>query len=254
MAALLRRDPAPGPCCRESIEHCRRSALLAASPQRLTPVDDPFPAAIDRVPPPRREILLALKRAGELSIPELATTIGLSHSATRQQIAILEDEGSIESRAQRGKVGRPVLRYRVSTLGNSLFPHSYGHLLLRLFEAMDLSAPGSVEAALGLMFARMSSERRREFAELTLAQRLAATEEIHYNFLISTTSPAPGIYELTMNHCPFWEFATRSSALCNAECKYLCDALAPAGVERTRFRRDGDAVCAYTVRSSDVSN
>jgi len=227
---------------------------MAPVPQRLTPLDDPFPAPIDRVPSPRREILLALKRSGELSIPELAASVGLSHSATRQQIAILEDEGSIESRAQRGKVGRPVLRYRISAIGNSIFPHSYGHLLLRLFEAMDQSAPGSVEAALGLMFARMSAERRRDFADLTLDERLGAIEGLHYNFLISTTPTSPGSYELTMTHCPFWEFATRSPVLCHAESKYLCDAFAPATLERARFRRDGDPVCAYTVRADGVSD
>lgn len=227
--------------------------MLAGLPQRLTPIDDPFPAALDRMPSPRREILLALKRTGELSVPEIAASIGLSHSATRQQITILEDEGAIESRAQRGKVGRPVHRYRISAQGNWLFPHSYGHLLLRLFEEMDHSAPGSVEAALGLMFARMGAERRREFSDLNLEERLGAIEEIHYNFLISSSAASPGIYEMRMNHCPFWELATRSPALCNAECTYLGDALAPAIVERRLFRRDSDAVCTYSVREAGAS-
>ena len=83
---------------------------------------------------PRSEMLLALKRAGQLTAKELATHLGLSLNAVRHHLKELELEQLVVYERQNRGVGAPVFAYRLSAASESLFPRRYEETLTQLLE------------------------------------------------------------------------------------------------------------------------
>jgi predicted ArsR family transcriptional regulator len=55
----------------------------------------------------RGHVLDAVKRRGEASADEVATSLGITPSAVRQHLATLKSGGLVASRQERGRSGRP---------------------------------------------------------------------------------------------------------------------------------------------------
>ena len=56
------------------------------------------PDALDNLSPAQRQVLVALKRAGEASADELAAALGITASGVRQHLAALRSAGIVECR------------------------------------------------------------------------------------------------------------------------------------------------------------
>ncbi|HEY8490926.1 MAG TPA: winged helix-turn-helix transcriptional regulator, partial [Dehalococcoidia bacterium] len=57
----------------------------------------------------REAILRYLRREGRATVKELGRTLGLTSTGIRQHLTVLERDGLVESREERGRVGRPAL-------------------------------------------------------------------------------------------------------------------------------------------------
>ncbi len=73
----------------------------------------------------RQDILDHLRRHGSGSVKELGQLLGLTSTGIRQHLTILERDGLIEAREERGRVGRPALVYTLTPQGDSLYPKKY---------------------------------------------------------------------------------------------------------------------------------
>ncbi|HWQ28893.1 MAG TPA: winged helix-turn-helix transcriptional regulator, partial [Dehalococcoidia bacterium] len=73
----------------------------------------------------RKRILDYLRRHGRATVKDLGEVFGLTSTGIRQHLTVLERDGLVEAREERGKVGRPALVYRLTPLGDNLYPKLY---------------------------------------------------------------------------------------------------------------------------------
>ncbi len=73
---------------------------------------------------PRSDILNLLKRR-DSSVDELSPELGISPTATRQHLSILERDGLIKRTSVKEKFGRPKVIYSLSEKAEGLFQKAY---------------------------------------------------------------------------------------------------------------------------------
>ncbi len=89
--------------------------------------------------PTRQHILDYLRVHRDASVRELGSLLGLTATGVRQHLGVLEQEGYIQSREQRGRVGRPALRYALTAHGEDSYPRQYHQLANALIAEVEAS-------------------------------------------------------------------------------------------------------------------
>ena len=128
-------------------------------------------AQLESSPGGNRERILSLllHAPGPISIPALATQLGISRNATHQHVSALERDGLIERAAQISTRGRPSQGFRLSAAGEALFPRQYALLARKLVgELANLLGADVLPAVLARIGEGIAGE---------LAPRLAASAE-----------------------------------------------------------------------------
>src|SRR5712691_4098761 len=82
----------------------------------------------------RGEIVLELKRAQPLTAKQLAAKLGVSTNAIRHHLKELEAESLVAYGREQHGVGAPTYAYRLSPVGEALFPQRYKEALTQLLE------------------------------------------------------------------------------------------------------------------------
>ena len=82
----------------------------------------------------RRSILDYMQRHGRATVKELGGLLGLTSTGIRQHLTVLERDGLVEAREERGRVGRPTLVYSLTDKADSLYPKRYDMLASVLLE------------------------------------------------------------------------------------------------------------------------
>jgi len=77
----------------------------------------------------RRQILEYLQRHGRGTVKELGQLLGLTSTGIRQHLTVLERDGLVDVREERGHVGRPTLVYSLTEKADALFPKTYDVLV-----------------------------------------------------------------------------------------------------------------------------
>jgi DeoR family transcriptional regulator, suf operon transcriptional repressor len=197
----------------------------------------------------RAAILVALKRGGEMTAPELVAGLGASLNAIRHHLKELEREGLVLYVRRRQAVGAPVFAYRLSDSGEALFPRRYEATLLGVLDR--IAEHEGRDAAVAMVTARFDTLREALAAELEgapLATRLervaAALREDGYMPELSLGSGGPA---LTEHNCAIRAVAERFPEVCAAEARFL-ETLIGAPVERQAHILDGCDACEYKVR------
>src|SRR5690242_9810583 len=76
----------------------------------------------------KQEILVMLKREGQLDLQEVALKLGISRMAVHKHAKDLEARGLIERVPVRGGPGRPRLALRLAPKASNLFPKAYAEV------------------------------------------------------------------------------------------------------------------------------
>src|SRR6059036_2143618 len=88
----------------------------------------------------RQQILEYLQRHGRGTVKELGELLGLTSTGIRQHLTVLERDGLVTAREERGHVGRPTLVYSLSEKADALFPKSYDVLAGLLLQEIRASS------------------------------------------------------------------------------------------------------------------
>jgi DeoR family suf operon transcriptional repressor len=205
--------------------------------------------ALDTLPAARRALLTAMKRAGEARADELAVTLGVTVSAVRQHLAALTDDGLVVHRVERRGPGRPAHLYRLSELGDGLFPRTYGAIVTELLGELEVEAPEMVDK---LFEGRR--KRRVERAKARLdgldfdAQVNELTAILDEDGYLAEAEPGPGgAWRIVEHNCAILAVAAKYGAACGTELEFLREVLPGATVERVAHLLAGGHVCAYEV-------
>jgi DeoR family suf operon transcriptional repressor len=202
----------------------------------------------------RAELLVALKKGGPRTAPELGEAFGLTANALRRHLKALEDDGLVRyARHVRG-VGAPAFVYTLTSAGESLFPRRYAGLLQSALTALE-AARGreAVDAVLREEWEQFEQDAGPVLAHLPLGERLALVAELltasGYMAEVSASASAAPALVLRIHNCALGELAARFPEACRAEARTL-ERLLGVPVQRAAHRLDGCSRCEYATRAS----
>jgi len=198
-----------------------------------------------------RELVQALKQAGEAGAEDLAANLGITASAVRQQLDGLAADGLVTHRPQPRGRGRPTHLYRLTRAAEPLFPKAYGGLTNELLGYVGDADPALVDD----IFDRRR-QRRLEAAQVRLAirgedlgARVAELARIldEDGYLAGFEALPDGTYRIVEHNCAVLDVAERYGQACSSEISFLRQALPDARIERVSHMIAGAHSCAYSV-------
>jgi DeoR family suf operon transcriptional repressor len=206
-------------------------------------------AVLHDLPPARRAVLIALRKRGEARADDLASELGITASAARQQLAPLSAAGLLEHRDVRGGPGRPRRVYRLSAAADALFPKAYGELTTELLDHVGAEDPALLERA-------FEARRRTRVAQAAVRLEGRRFEErvrelariLDESGYLAEATPLPGGgYRLAEHNCAILAVARRHSHACTSELAFLQEVLPDADVRRVAHIVSGSTACVYEI-------
>jgi predicted ArsR family transcriptional regulator len=206
----------------------------------------------------RREILVALRRAGPASPDQLAAAIGASRTGVLQQLRALEATGFVSHETVRHGVGRPRHLYDVTAEAQELFPTNYDGLAAGLLAAIGaVGGEALVEQVFMARRQQIGDRVRRELdervgADAPLMDRVRALAALQdeQGYLADAVLQPDGSIRLREHNCAILEVARGQRAACDAELALFREVLG-ADVVRETHIASGDRCCSYRVVAPD---
>ena len=197
---------------------------------------------------PRSDVLLALKRAGQLTAKELARDLGLSLNAVRHHLKELELEQLVVHERQQRGVGAPVFAYRLTAAGEARFPRRYEETLAQVLD--HVVAKEGRAAAVGMLETQFEDLARRlagvvEGAAPVERLRAVARALSDEGYMAEWGEAAEG-GKLAEHNCPIRLVAERFPEICAAEARFLAAVLG-GSIQRRTHMLEGCGSCEYDV-------
>ncbi|MDE3097520.1 MAG: winged helix-turn-helix transcriptional regulator [Chloroflexota bacterium] len=198
----------------------------------------------------RQEILDYLRRHGHASVRELGGQLRLTPTGIRQHLTVLERDGLVESREERGHVGRPALVYRLTAVGDALYPKRYEALANALIEeARGLLGPDALQKLMKKVAARFAQPYLVRLEGKAPPERAAeVTRIIQERGSLAEWTREGDDFLIRQQTCPFPGVATKNSAVCALEVEFV-RRLAGADARLTTSLLRGDGACTYRIRA-----
>jgi len=199
----------------------------------------------------RQSILEHLKLEVRLTVAELAERLGVTASAVRQQIALLESDGMLEFEDEKGRRGRPQRHYRLSVVGDEQFARTYASLAESLLESVRTRlGPEAVETAFDGRREQMEAELRPLIRATDLRARVSQfTTAMASRGYMPTLEEDDGGLSFTWHNCPVARVARQFTQPCAQEIRLIETLLGERVVRETCIAR-GDGACRYRVVQS----
>lgn len=190
----------------------------------------------------RSDILNFLKRS-ESSVDDLSSRLGISATATRQHLSILERDRLVKRRAVKAKIGRPKDSYSLTEKAETLFPKAYNDLCKWVIgDIIEREGPESVKAMMGRLGTKYASQYK---------EKVKGTGDVESVVGILNELGAfaeAGIDEgqfLKVCNCPFYEIAQEfKDIICEFHLKFI-GSLLNLPVKLLSCMAQGDEDCFY---------
>jgi DeoR family suf operon transcriptional repressor len=198
----------------------------------------------------RRAVLMALKREGAMRAHDLATELGITVPAVRQQLLRLASDGLVTHTRDSERRGRPPHLYELTSAAEALFPKRYGDLTTELLGYLGGPASDQVTELFEQRRHRRLSDALPLMEGKPLDQQVAELARIldADGYLADVQRLDDGGWIITEHNCAILSVATGYRQACSSEIAFIRDALPGAKVERVAHQMDGAHVCAYEVR------
>lgn len=197
----------------------------------------------------QRRVLVALKRRGEATADELATSLDISSSAVRQHLTALRSAGFVAARQVRGHTGRPADRYHATDLTEPLFVTADGALSIELLTHIEEEDPQLVNRIFERRRRRLVERAKDDLEGKAVDERIAGVTELldAQGHLADFDALSDTHYRINLHSCAIWDVATRYQQACTAELDLIRDLIPEATVERVTHKAAGAHTCAYDV-------
>lgn len=197
----------------------------------------------------RQSILDYLRFHGQATVKELGDHLSLTATGIRQHLTVLERDGLVQAREERGHVGRPALVYQLTSQGSELYPKQYDELANALIdEARALLGPEALQKLMKNVAVRFASQHAARVEGRSAAERLEATSDIMADRgNIVEVEVSGGDYLIRKYSCPFWNVATVNSAVCALDVEFVRQ-LAGADARLSTSLLRGDPCCTFRIR------
>jgi predicted ArsR family transcriptional regulator len=207
----------------------------------------------------RDEIIYLLKRNHQMTVTELAKSLGITEMAVRRHLNTLERDHVIETTLVRQAMGRPINFYHLSAVGDEQFPRNYSGLTVEILN--DLEEMNGAEMIEGL-FKRRENRLKEKYQDRlnTLpsfedkVNELAKIQNEAGYMADWTKGKEEGTYVLTEYNCPIAMVANEYQQACQCELSLFKRMLNTANIERkTCLAKDGN-YCCYIIKEDSVTS
>jgi predicted ArsR family transcriptional regulator len=197
----------------------------------------------------RQDILDFLRRRNQATVKEIGEQLRLTATGIRQHLTVLERDGLVSAREERGHVGRPALVYRLTPRGDGIYPKRYDELALALIEeSRSLLGPQALQQLMRRVASRFAAPFVARLGGKPVAERVEAAGAILQDGgNVSSCSTQDGEFLLRQHTCPFWNVATRNSAVCALDVQFIRQ-LVGADARLTTSLLRGDDCCTFRIR------
>jgi DeoR family suf operon transcriptional repressor len=206
-------------------------------------------SALSTLPTTRREVLDLLKKRGEQGADQLASLMGLTISAVRQQLAGLQREGLVGFREARSGPGRPRHLYHLTPAAEGLYPRAYAELTNELLDYVGDAQPELVDEIF-----RRRRQRRIENAQIRLAGKDFADKVKELatildgdGYLAEAVAEPDGSFLIVEHNCAILGIALRYGQACGTELDFIKTVLPEAHIERIAHMVQGATNCSYRI-------
>ena len=201
----------------------------------------------------KKRILLILKRAGETSLGDLASALGISKMATLRHLTILETKELVERSTKSSGRGRPRAFFRLTDRSANLFPHAYAQMTVAALDFID-ERLGS-DAVVELLEARARQVYDRHHAKFDgkdLRDKVALLAQIRdeEGYMAELGTTRRGTVEMLEHNCPIVAIAGTYGEACSVE-RALFENLLHAEVDTTHRVVAGAPVCRFLIRKRE---
>lgn len=195
--------------------------------------------------------LTLLKTRGPLSAAVLAGELGITGEGARLQLVKLAEEGLVQSESTSKGVGRPVLIWSLTPLGNARFPDTHTELTRELIQTIK-NVLGK-EALDNVVNAREKNQLEKYNTALQgvtgLENRLTSFAAIRSGEgYLAEWKKEGNTYYFIENHCPICCAATECDNICTSEMRTFVSILGEAtNVSRAEHIINGARRCVYKI-------
>ena len=197
----------------------------------------------------RQQILEYMQRHGRATVKELGALLGLTSTGIRQHLTVLERDGLVEAREERGRVGRPTLVYSLTEKADALFPKRYDILAgLILEEIRSVDGNERLQHLLHRVAQRLASPYEDRVAGKDLPGRVRETTRImDEQGCVVDFAEDDGDFFIDEYTCPFPKVAEGDAAVCALHVEFVRQ-LTGSDTKLTRSLLRGERACTYRIR------
>jgi predicted ArsR family transcriptional regulator len=199
----------------------------------------------------RQQILEYMQRHGRATVKELGGLLGLTSTGIRQHLTVLERDGLVDAREERGRVGRPTLVYSLTEQADWLFPKGYDTLANVLLEEIRATEGNEkVQMLLQNVARRLAAPHAERLAGRPLPERVQETARaLQEQGCLVDWSEGNGEYFIDEYTCPFPRVAERERAVCALHVEFV-RLLSGSDTRLTRSLLRGERACTYRIRAA----
>jgi predicted ArsR family transcriptional regulator len=199
----------------------------------------------------KRQILVILKRVGEIDLATLADELGITKMGVLNHINELEELDIIERFKLRQGVGRPRLAIRLAPNSTDIFPKAYSSVTCSVLEFVeDQLGRRAVYDALKKRQRDIQDDYEERLKGLDFADTIKKLSNFRdeEGYMVELNMvPGSSSYELLEYNCPILNVADQYSEACSVE-REMFEELLNAKVETTHRTVAGDHVCRFLIR------
>ena len=210
-------------------------------------------AATLQIQSTRHQILEYLRRHGRATVKELGSLLGLTSTGIRQHLTVLERDGLVDAREERGRVGRPTLVYSLTERADALFPKTYDALAGVLLEEIRAGQGNEhLHELLRNVAERMAAPYAERVDGKPLAERVRETAQImtEQGCVVDSRQTGNGEYFIDEFTCPFPKVAQQDRAVCALHVNFV-SILTGGDTRLTESLLRGQSSCSYRIRARD---
>jgi DeoR family suf operon transcriptional repressor len=212
----------------------------------MSPASHP---ALTALPVTKRALLNHLKKRGDLSADELASSLDMTVSGVRQQLSALQRDGLIAFDEVRSGPGRPRYVYRLTSAADGLYPRAYAEITNELLEYVEDADPELLEAIFDKRRERRIERAQTRMANKAFPQQVQELAKIldEDGYLADYTELDDGTWLVTEHNCAIFGVAMRYGQACSSEIEFIRAVLSNAQIERVSHMVAGEHHCSYRI-------
>ncbi len=194
-------------------------------------------------------ILDLLRKAGPLSVQQLAEATQVTATAVRQRLMRLMAQGLLDRDLSRASRGRPSHRYRLTDKGRRQTGANFADLALALWSEVRSIEDTEVRRGLLQRIAKtLAGMYGQQVTGSTTAERMQSVSEIFAERNVPVeVEGTEALPVLTALACPYPELAEQDRSVCAMERMMLAE-LVGDGLRLADCRLDGDACCRFVTK------